>query len=140
MTTLPKDSFPGLLRKLVSKIEDPGRGSANLKAGFIKTGIYPLNRVKVLDMLPQETAGRSAGADLDSNDMSDSLVAFLQHMRHRPNKRTIQRRQKLKVEAGKSVSADHFESEEETTDGGDTEEEADVSEMKKHRFKQRRRR
>ena len=73
MTTRPQDSFPGLLRTLVSKIEDEGRGSENLKAGFIKTGIYPLNRVKVLDMLPQDTAGSGAGANINSDDMSDSL-------------------------------------------------------------------
>ena len=130
MTTLPKDSFPGLLRTLVSKIEDEGRGSENLKAGFIKTGLYPFNRVKGLDMLPQETAGGGTGAscNINSDDMSDSLVAFLQHMRHRPNKKAVQRCQKLKVEAGKSVSPDDFESVEESTEG-ETDEEADVSEM-----------
>ena len=49
-------------------------------------------------------------------------------MRHRPNKKVVQRRQKLKVEAGKSVSPDDFESEEESTEG-ETDEEADISEM-----------
>ena len=93
MTSLPKEWFPGLLRQLVSKIEEGGRGAENLKAGFRKTGIYPIHRQSVLDMLPEEAASN------DDENMSDCLIAFLQHLRHRPTRSgiPIPRRQKLKA-------------------------------------------
>ena len=108
MTSLPKECFPGLLRQLISKIEEGGRGAETLQAGFRKTGICPIRRQSVLDMLPEETA-----SNVDSENMSDSLIAFLQHLRHRPTRSgiPIRRRQKLNVKAGESVSANDFESE-----------------------------
>jgi len=50
-TTLPKDLFPRLLTKLMEKIDM--NKTENLKSGFIKDGIYPLNRQKLLDRLAE---------------------------------------------------------------------------------------
>ena len=51
--SLPKDQFPALLKCLMKKIEEPGCES--MKAGFRKTGLYPLDRKQVLDRLPKRT-------------------------------------------------------------------------------------
>ena len=45
--SIPKSQFPGLLRKLESRLK-----SENLIAGFRATGIWPLDRDEVLKRLP----------------------------------------------------------------------------------------
>ncbi|XP_060859285.1 uncharacterized protein LOC132936561 [Metopolophium dirhodum] len=70
----------------------------NLKSGFEKCGIYPLNRDKVLNMLPVE---------YDDPDVSDhvnsSLKEFLKTMRSPETTNVRQKRKKLNVQPGQSV-------------------------------------
>lgn len=47
---IPKDRFPMLLKKLVTKLCE--NADNNIKAGFDKYGIFPFNRERVLNMLP----------------------------------------------------------------------------------------
>ena len=109
--SLPKDQFPALLKKTLDKIEFDGRGTKNVKSGFEKTGIFPLNRRKVLEQIPESDEIHSTGADSidDDANVSDRLVNFLKDMRYRPGKRTITRRRKVNVTAGKSVSLSDIE-------------------------------
>lgn len=50
-TTIPKDTFSTLLRELMESLKDNQKH--NLKAGFEKCGIFPLNKDKLLDRLPE---------------------------------------------------------------------------------------
>lgn len=54
--TVPKDRFPTLLKKLCDSLR-----SENVIAGFKKCGIVPLDRNKVLSMLPGKKTGRKPG-------------------------------------------------------------------------------
>lgn len=47
---LPKSEFPRVLRQTLESLE---RSSENLIAGFVATGLYPVNRQKILDKLPK---------------------------------------------------------------------------------------
>ena len=51
----------------------------DIKSGFNKAGIFPLNRNRVLDMLPPEIEDEN---DNEKNDLSDSLTTFLKEMRY----------------------------------------------------------
>lgn len=69
-STLPKDVFPRLLSKLMEKIDL--KKKENLKSGFIKAGIYPINRHKLLERLA-ENKNYTFDEDLVSK-------AFLDHI------------------------------------------------------------
>jgi len=56
--SLPRDEFPRLLKTLVEKLDN--KGADNLKAGFQKSGIYPLDKQQVLAWLPDVVATPSA--------------------------------------------------------------------------------
>ncbi|KAJ8882180.1 hypothetical protein PR048_018668 [Dryococelus australis] len=47
---LPKECFPKLLAVLMNQLE--GKFSLYLQSGYRKSGIYPLDKTKVLDQLP----------------------------------------------------------------------------------------
>ena len=59
-STLSKDRFPTLLRKLQDKV---GLISENLISGFNKCGIHPINAQRVLSQLP----------DGEPEDLNDSV-------------------------------------------------------------------
>lgn len=67
--SVPKDRFSRLLNCLMKAMSK--NSSANLKAGFMKCGIYPLNRDKVLDMLPREKNDVSDATDEVNNSIRD---------------------------------------------------------------------
>ena len=66
--------LPPLLKKLFNEIRN--RSEENLRAGFRKSGIHPINPKQVLSQLPDD--------DVETGGMSDSLITFLHHMRYRP--------------------------------------------------------
>ncbi|KAE9528775.1 hypothetical protein AGLY_012350 [Aphis glycines] len=61
---IPKEIFPILLKKTLEKLSVSQM--SNVKAGFEATGIYPIDREKVLKRLPIE--------DLDSINTSASII------------------------------------------------------------------
>ncbi|CAI6370884.1 unnamed protein product [Macrosiphum euphorbiae] len=63
--SVPKDRFPRLLNILMKTINE--KSTDNLKAGFEKCGIYPLNRDKVLNMLPSEDNYENTTEDVNSS-------------------------------------------------------------------------
>lgn len=106
---LPKDKFPPLLKRLCESLKE-----ANVIAGFKKCGIVPLNRKKVLDMLPPldsnissgtstPTAGQQTAEALDS-----SLLELLQTFRQGNGTKQRKKRTKVSVTPGKSVGEDDF--------------------------------
>lgn len=99
-STIPKDYFPTLLKELIRNLEMDK--SQNLISGFRKCGIYPLNKQMLLDRLPKNLTE-------ENKDMMSS--AFLEQIEAKRaeylgiENRTKQRRKKLQVPAGKSISS-----------------------------------
>lgn len=56
--SLPKDKFPPLLKQLFESLKE-----LNVISGFKKCEIVPLNRQKVLDMLPSTKSNTSTGTN-----------------------------------------------------------------------------
>jgi len=97
LPSLPKDQFPQLLKKLVRKMED--KDAENLKSGFRKTGIYPLDRKQVL--------GRIPGSSSDPAEaVSASFIEHLVQMRGDDEDAPRRKRCKVSVTPGKSVTSD----------------------------------
>ena len=97
-STLSKDRFPTLLRKLQDKV---GLISENLISGFEKCGIHPINAQRVLSQLPD-------GEPEDPNDsVSSAVIDVLKTMRgvDTDASKKPKRKKKLDVEPGKSISA-----------------------------------
>lgn len=72
--TFDKKYFPYLLRKTMLALQE--NIAKNLKAGFKKTGIYLLNRTKVLECLPQVTSPNSNTETGTSPSLRDNLRVF----------------------------------------------------------------
>jgi len=62
----------------MEKLNEGGRVGENLKAGFRKTGVYPINRDKVLKRLPKQVMQ-------EENSGISSLVGetFIEHLEKR---------------------------------------------------------
>lgn len=97
-TTLPKDLFPRLLTQLMDKIEF--KKAENLKAGFKKTGIHPVNREKLIERLAEHKS------DMLDNDLIGK--AFLDQIQNERQDfiglASKPRKKKLQVSPGDSIS------------------------------------
>ena len=93
LTTLSKDEFPELLKQLVEKLK-----LENLTSGFKACGIFPFDPEQVLKTFPE-------GSDVLKLNVFDAVLDHLQKMRE-GEKKPKQRRKKVQVEAGKSVTSD----------------------------------
>lgn len=103
--SIPKDQFPKLLNKLMKRIE--GNQVDNIKAGFKKCGIIPLDRQPVLNMLPPES-NENGSLDSEAEVVNDSLVSILKSMRYPcTEKKALKKRQRMKIEPGQSVEVDN---------------------------------
>lgn len=93
-----KDQFPRLLKQVLDSIE--GNVSDNLKAGFKKSGIFPINKVEVLKNLPKKSL------TMEENDVSVAWCnTFEEFLRSTREKETVikPRKKKITVTAGKSL-------------------------------------
>jgi hypothetical protein len=79
LPSLPKDVFPRLLNKLHEEILPNAK--SNIKSGFRKCGIAPLNKEQVLKSLPEEKCSSSAGAEA-SDEVTESFINLLKEMRY----------------------------------------------------------
>ena len=105
-STLTKESFPGLLRKLYTKLyPDEMDMSTNIIAGFKKCGIYPLNPDEVLKCLPDSELAERTNDDINA-DVSGAVVEMLRSLRGVDEEPTRKRRKKISVEPGKSISVE----------------------------------
>ncbi|XP_022181112.1 jerky protein homolog-like [Myzus persicae] len=101
-TTLPKDLFPRLLTKLMEKIDM--NKAENLKSGFIKAGIYPLNRQKLLDRLAE-----NKGEMFDQDLIGNAFLCRIQKEREDfIGVGEKQRKKKLQVSPGDSISVEEI--------------------------------
>ncbi|CAH2103358.1 unnamed protein product [Euphydryas editha] len=92
---LPKGIFPQMLKRLVDAITP--NSSNNLKAGFTKCGIYPLDVKPLLDRLPHA---------IDTEAINDSFIQSLEIKRNAWTQgvEASRGRKKLKIIPGKSVA------------------------------------
>lgn len=101
-----------LLKRLFLKISE--KAAENIKSGFNKCGIIPLNRDRVLNMLPfgNRKLIDDAYISVPAQALNDSIQDFLQNMRSIQTKPRIPRK-RLAVEPGKSVETISEDSDEE---------------------------
>ncbi|XP_039298793.1 uncharacterized protein LOC120354877 [Nilaparvata lugens] len=100
-TTISKEDFPKLLKKLQNAIAD--KASSNLQAGFCKTGIFPFAPEKVLQQLPDGRLDNDISFEDASKGVSDSVLELLKKMRG-GSETTRKRKRKVDVPAGKSIT------------------------------------
>lgn len=125
---IPKDTFPRLLRQLNECISD--NAESNIKSGFLKCGIVPLNREKVLERLPEEPTAETETEDQSAaSDLDGSFISLLKEMRYGPEKvQTKKRKKKVTVEPGKSVSGADFDVDNENDEPDSEDEDNDLDE------------
>ncbi len=106
MSSVPKDKFPRLLKTLLKQMEP--NASANVKAGFKKCGIIPIDKEQVLKMLPAETVETENPIDAAAHErqhLDNAFINLLKSMRYdddttgKPKKKS-----KLNVPPGKSIA------------------------------------
>jgi len=104
--SVDKSTFPSLLKSTIDKLN--GRDGDVIRAGFEKSGIWPLNRDRVLNtMLPKDDQ-----FDTSSEIVENNLTMFLKESRFGESAHKKTRKSRLKVPAGKSVRAHDLESSE----------------------------
>ncbi|XP_063219560.1 uncharacterized protein LOC134538924 [Bacillus rossius redtenbacheri] len=105
--TLSKDQFPRLLTKLYEKLySSVADTSNNLTAGLRKCGIYPLNPTMVMARLPDGICDQSTEKELAPNAVvSEAVVSMLKEMRGVDEPVRRQRKRRINVVPGKSISA-----------------------------------
>lgn len=104
--TVPKDELPRLLKQLMTALAPDA--PQNLKSGFRKTGIYPLNKMEVLQRLPEAVLDSSLGSMREC--VSDVFIEELRKRREDATRsRAPKRRKNLNVPAGKSISSEEVE-------------------------------
>ncbi|XP_071052929.1 uncharacterized protein [Onthophagus taurus] len=103
--TIRKDQFARLLKKTFDQIES--NIPANLKAGFLKSGIFPLNKNKILVCLPKVSY---ESHDASNNSRAAWTTAFQEFLKETRTKETsVQpRKKKINITLGKSVSEGEF--------------------------------
>ena len=108
---LPKDKIPEALKELMLGMQPTM--ATNIKSGFKKAGMIPVNPAEVLSEIPQEEPSTA------TEELENSLVLYLKKKRFSDENMTERRKKKkLKVVPGKSVtSADLESSDEEDTQG-----------------------
>lgn len=94
--TIPKDVFPKLLKKLMMELPNQ---EENIKAGFRKCGLHPLDKTPILKRLPQ------ASNESLSNSVSEVFTEHLRQLRHGDNEAPPRkmRRKRLDVVPGRSI-------------------------------------
>lgn len=97
VATLPKDMFPRLLKKALVILEE--NVSENMKAGFRKAGIYPINKEEILKRLP------STKVSINLELVGETFIKHLQEKRQEVVQPRATKRQKLDVPAGKSITS-----------------------------------
>nr|XP_047138171.1 uncharacterized protein LOC124814460 isoform X1 [Hydra vulgaris] len=99
-TSLPKNVFPRLLLNLISNMDHIQEFAVN---GFKTSGIYPLNRKKIIDKILRADISTSF-----QNLVSPLVLERLKELREACAKKpgAVLRGKKVKVSPGKSVSLD----------------------------------
>ncbi|CAG9783618.1 unnamed protein product [Diatraea saccharalis] len=112
LSSVPKGCFPKLLKQLLTDLSE--NVESNLKVGFRKAGIHPINRDQVLFRLPSE---ENEDPEKSRYAVDKSVLEILKEMRYGTiNIKEPTRKRKLNSEPGKSlgnIDSDNLESESE---------------------------
>jgi len=100
MSTLSKDQFPKLLKKLEGIIGC--RQAQNLISGFRACGIIPFDRNVVLAKLPSQQS-----QEISNQVLNDSVLTLLER-NNTPNPARRRKRVRVDVQPGRSVCTDDF--------------------------------
>lgn len=107
LSSIPKGCFPNLLKMLLDQLKP--NTERNIRSGFRKTGIAPLNCQEVLSRLPNETENVNGTSMID-----ESFIKILKEMRYGTmNLTEPKKKKKLEVVAGKSVNPEELFSKDE---------------------------
>lgn len=101
--TLIKSAFPKLLCKLKEKLLEKDNESNNLKAGFNKSGLFPVDSNRPKSRLPQPQL--MSEAEIESA-ASSAITNILKEMRCPEVSVETRRKKKFIIEPGKSVTSD----------------------------------
>ncbi|CAH2000804.1 unnamed protein product [Acanthoscelides obtectus] len=103
VSSIPKDELLRLLKSLMNQLSE--KAPDNLKSGFRKTGICPLDR-QVLDRL----CDRVVTADTEITEhVGNSFIQHITNVRtETTKKRQVKRRKRLNVPPGKSICGSDF--------------------------------
>ncbi|GFR67958.1 tigger transposable element-derived protein 2 [Elysia marginata] len=101
--TIPKDTFPRLLKRFMEEMPNQ---MDNLKASFQKCGIFPLDITPVLSRLPKENPE-------NESCISDSFTDHLKELRCEITQETSKRgrRSRLNVVPGRSIAPESADTE-----------------------------
>lgn len=100
--SIPKSIFPRLLSKLIKEIQP--NAEKNIKAGFCKAGLIPVDREKVLSMIPKVGEDKEIESQRVDNTVESSFSDLLKQMRYGDSDlRKKKSGKKISVQAGKSV-------------------------------------
>ncbi|KAK3894236.1 hypothetical protein Pcinc_001998 [Petrolisthes cinctipes] len=119
--SLPKDCFPALLTELINKVN--GTIAANLRSGFRKCGIHPLDPQQSISRLPEETNQDTAVTPITALD--SSVVNLLKEMRDGTNQSSSspatpvtkpKRKKRLTMSPGMSITTRELQRETESQD------------------------
>ena len=94
LSIIPKDRFPCQLKQLHDEMAKTA--ASNLKSGFRKAGTYPLNKDEILQRLPQKRE--------DASFVSETFIGVLSELWSESCPEPKQKRRRVNVEPGKSVS------------------------------------
>lgn len=99
LSTIPKGCFPRLLKLLMEQLQLHSEN--NIKAGFRKTGVSPLDVNIILERLPKYHT------EIEKKVIDETFTNFLKEMRFGTmNIREPKNKRKLEVVAGRSVSGE----------------------------------
>lgn len=102
---IPKDQFPSLLNVTLKKLEKSGRSKKNVSGGFRGSGIYPVDREKVLRKVPQQKG--------NTNGIAESWTkAFSEPLEKRRAEAYVRRNKRLRVAPGQDLVESVTEEEE----------------------------
>lgn len=108
MSSIPKDKFPRLLNNLLKRLAV--NASNNVRSGFRKCGIVPVNKDQVLKMLPTEP---TQTVQEEEKLIDDTFVNLLKSMRYEDTANVKpKKKSKLCVPPGKSIGLEDFDSSE----------------------------
>lgn len=107
LPVLPKESFPQLLASLLEALQPELK--KNINSGFRKCGIVPLNRDVVLQRIVHSSAEASAEEGAIQQAVSAVVLNRLNEIHQHNAATSKQRKRRLDIVPGRSISLDDFQ-------------------------------
>lgn len=116
---IPKTEFPRIFKNALDKLQIENMASKNLIAGFKATGIYPIDKNKVISKLPtiQTNLDESTSSEINGSKWCKTFEQFLSDSRsNETNNLRKNKRKKVCAQPGKSIASKADQSDEEFAD------------------------